>query len=365
MGDGVTEKAELRSGGYGRGAIVIAAVTAVVAGFLLIFGAQAVERIRAVENHWGVYSRDAAEADQLLHHISVAMGYGGFIHNFKNYILRRDLTALERLEETRHTLSTDLAALKKRIISDGEKAALADIQATYTRYDAAVERARVAFERGLSSVEVDILVKIDDRAALAAFAYLDQSFKQRSDLARGETESALKAASSMVLLLLIVVPVVVLLGVLLVLFLRRIVDANGKLQAVRDELATLLRQAPDAILHVAHGGAVVRVNDQAMALFGYSREDFLKLSVEDLIPGKFRQGHPEIRDKAFEGMRPRPIGDGADLVALTHDGREVPVEISLSFSGHGGQRIARSEERRVGRAWSARWARSLFKKKSS
>lgn len=336
----MADKPELQHGSYGRGAIVIAAVTVVVAGFLLIFGAQAIQRIRAVENHWAVYSRDAAEADQLLHHISVEMGYGGFIHNFKNYILRRDPAALERLEQNRIALNTDLLALQKRIISDGEKAALADIHASYAAYASAVERAQVAFERGLSSVEVDILVKVDDQAALAAFAYLDKSFKQRSYLARSETESALKAASSMVLLLLVVVPVVVLLGVLLVLFLRRIVDANKKLQELRDELGTLLRQAPDAILHVAHGGAIVRVNDQAMALFGYPREEFLKLSVEDLIPGKFRSGHPEIRDKAFEGMRPRPIGNGADLVALTHDGREVPVEISLSFSGSGEQRVA-------------------------
>ena len=332
--------AEIKSARYGRGAAVIAAVTVVVAGFLLIFGAQAIQRIQAVENQWAVYSREAAEADRLLHHIAVEMGYGGFIHNFKNYILRRDPATLALIDGNRTTVETDLRELQHRIISDEEKAALADIRAAFMTYDAAVDRARMAFDRGLSSVEVDILVKVDDQPALAAFATLDRSFKARSALARGETEKALQAASSMVWLLLIVVPVVILLGVMLVLFLRRIVDGNAKLQEVRDELGTLLRQAPDAILHVAPDGAIMRVNDQAEALFGYPRDEFLKLSVEDLIPNQFRKSHPAIRDKAFEGMRSRPINNGADLVALTKDGREVPVEISLSFSVSGGRRIA-------------------------
>lgn len=336
----VQVKANFKRTGYKRGAAVIAAVTVVAAGFLLIFGMQATKRIRAVENHWAVYSQDATEADELLHNITMQMGYGGFIHNFKNYILRRDPTALELLAQNRIAVDADLRALQNHVISVEEKEALADISAAFIKYDNAVDRARIAFERGLSSVEVDILVSVDDAPAKAALATLDRSFMARSALAQAETQKALEAASSMVLLLLVVVPVVILLGVMLVLFLRRIVDGNAKLQEVRDELGTLLRQAPDAILHVAQDGSILRVNDQALTLFGYPRDEFLELTVEDLIPNQFRAAHPQIRDEAFEGARHRPIGDGANLIALTNDGREVPVEISLNFSVSGGKRIA-------------------------
>lgn len=330
----------LQQGSYKRGAVVIATVTVLITAFVLIFGIQALQRIQAAENHWAVYSDNANEADQLLHGISVEMGYGGFIHNFKNYILRRDPVYLARLSKNRLAVEVKLRSLEKRIISDAEKTALAEIRAAFIRYDSNVDHARIAFERGLSSVEVDSLVKIDDQPALEAFATLERSFLVRKKLAQVETEKALAAASSMVYLLLIVVPVVVMLSVMLVMFLRRIVIGNSRLQGVRDELATLLRQAPDAILQVGYNGSILRVNDQAVDLFGHSREAFLELSVEDLIPNQFRAAHPAIRNKAFDGMKSRPIGDGADLVACTKDGREVPVEISLSFIGEGEDRVA-------------------------
>lgn len=268
------------------------------------------------------------------------MGYGGFIHNFKNYILRRDAVYLARLSKNRLAVDVKLRSLEKRIISDEEKTALAEIHAAFIRYDSNVDHARIAFERGLSSVEVDSLVKVDGSSALQAFATLERSFEARTKLAQLETEKALAAASSMVYLLLIVVPVVVVLGVMLVMFLRRIVIGNSQLQNVRDELGTLLRQAPDAILQVGYNGSILRVNDQAVDLFGHSREAFLELSVEDLIPNQFKAAHPAIRNKAFDGMKSRPIGDGADLVACTKDGREIPVEISLSFIGDGEGRVA-------------------------
>lgn len=331
---------DLRRSGYRRGAVIIALVTAAAAGLLLVFGIQAIQRIHTVENYWGVYSQDAAEADQLLHEISVEMGYGGYIHNFKNYLLRRDKTYVDRLAQNRAAADAQLLLLEFHVIGAEEQAALAAIRATMVKYDSAVDRARVAFARGLSSVEVDILVKVDNTPSLAAFAVLDQSFLKRSALARAETEKALGAASTMVWRLLVVVPIVVLLGVMLILFLRRIVDGNARQREVRDELETLLRQAPDAILHVAQDGSILRANDQALALFGYSRDVFLTLSVESLVPNQFRGAHPEIRDKAFTGMRPRPIGNGADLLAVTQDGREIPVEISLSFTVSGNKRIA-------------------------
>jgi len=336
----VSTTVSFKQGSYQRGAVFIATVTVLVTAFVLIFGIQALQRIQAAKSHWAVYSDDANEADQLLHGISVQMGYGGFIHNFKNYILRRDPVYLARLSKNRLAVEVNLRALEKRIISDEEKTALAEIHTAFIRYDSAVDKARFAFERGLSSVEVDSLVKLDASQTLAAFTTLERSFLARTKLARSETEKALAAASSMVYLLLIVVPVVVLLSVMLMMFLRRIVIGNSRLQSVRDELATLLRQAPDAILQVGYNGSILRVNDQAVELFGHSHAAFLELSVEDLIPNQFRAAHPAIRNKAFDGMKSRPIGGGADLVACTKDGREIPVEISLSFTGEGEDRVA-------------------------
>ena len=331
---------KIAQGGYARGAIVIAMVTAVVAGFLILFGVQTIERLKSVENRWANYSEDAVRGSNLLQDLSMQMGYGGFIHNFKNFILRRDFGDLGQLSKDRDGVYALLSELESHVITQDEMDALARIRMTFDRYSSAVDRARHAFDSNLSSVEVDILVRIDDGPAKDAFRLLENSFRNRLQLAQSETQKALDSASSIALLLLLVVPVVVMLGVLLVMFLKRIVDGNASLSEVRDELSNLLRQAPDAILQVRDDGHIARVNDRAVALFGYPREEFLTLLVEDLIPHAARGGHVGIRDRAFDGMADRPIGNGADLVALTKDGRQIPVEISLSFSATGGKRYA-------------------------
>ena len=326
--------------GFKRRALVIVLITAAVAGVLVLFGVQSVQRIQAVEDRWVVYNQDATEAGRLLHSISRQMGYGGFIHNFKNFILRRDLQDMATLTNNREAVEADLDKLERFVISQEEKAALEVIRAVFDKYAESVNSAAEAFKRGLSSVEVDILVKVDDGPTQAAIATLNHSFLTRARLAESQINMALKAAANMVWVLLAVVPVVVFLGVVLISFLRRIMVANAKLGEVRDELAILLRQAPDAILHVGGDGAILRANDRAVMLFGYPRDELLEKTIEDLIPQRYQSEHVGIREQSFDQMSSRPIGRGAELYTLTKDGREVPVEISLNFSLSGGKRIA-------------------------
>lgn len=326
--------------GFRRRALIIAVATAMVAGVLALFGMQSVQRIQAVQDRWTAYSRDASEAGYLLHNISQQMGYGGFIHNFKNYILRRNLKYLSRLEHQSDEVFATLNALEGRVISEEEKVAVHAIRDVFEQYSAHIPVASEAFRRGLSSVEVDIIVKVDDAPATEAIAMLKHSFLTRIRLAERETDKALNAAEAMVWVLLAVVPVVVMLGVTLILFLRRIIDVNFNLAEVRDELAMLLRQAPDAILHVASDGRVVRANDRALSLFGYTRTELLTKRVENLIPRRFQAHHDAIREGAFGSMVSRPIGQDTELFALTKKGDEVPVDISLNFSLSGGKRIA-------------------------
>ena len=92
----------------------------------------------------------------------------------------------------------------------------------------------------------------------------------------------------------------------------------------------LLEAAPDAIVGVDSDGRIRLVNAQAEALFGYTRDELLGQPVEILVPVALRDTHPSHRDRYFAEPRTRPMGAGLDLVARRKDGREVPVEISLS-----------------------------------
>ena len=93
---------------------------------------------------------------------------------------------------------------------------------------------------------------------------------------------------------------------------------------------TLLESAPDAMIIVDDSGRIAIVNEQAEEMFGYSRNDLLGHPVEMLLPERVRERHVQHRAAFAKDPSLRPMGPDMELVALRKDGREFPVEISLS-----------------------------------
>jgi two-component system, sensor histidine kinase len=101
--------------------------------------------------------------------------------------------------------------------------------------------------------------------------------------------------------------------------------------ATSAELArSALDAAPDAMLIIDNGGIIRFANRQVSALFGYSHDDLIGRSVEQLMPERFRNRHLEHRVDYAKTMRRRPMGPGLALFGRHRNGSEFPVEISLS-----------------------------------
>jgi PAS domain S-box-containing protein len=108
--------------------------------------------------------------------------------------------------------------------------------------------------------------------------------------------------------------------------------APAKIVVSPQELATysaLLDLMPDAVVAVNHDGAIVLVNAQVEAVFGYAREELLGQPVEVLVPGRFGM-HGARRVEYFADPRTRPMGAGLELFGRRRDGSEFPAEISLA-----------------------------------
>ncbi len=93
---------------------------------------------------------------------------------------------------------------------------------------------------------------------------------------------------------------------------------------------SFLEAAPDAVVIIDGGGVIVQVNSQAEQLFGYPRVELLGRPLEVLMPERLRGSHVAQRQAYSDDMHPRPMGRGLDLIGLRKDGREFPIDVSLS-----------------------------------
>ncbi len=106
------------------------------------------------------------------------------------------------------------------------------------------------------------------------------------------------------------------------------------LQALRDsEFRTrmIVESALDAFVAMDSDGMIIDWNAQATTTFGWSHHEALGQRLRDLIiPPRFRAAH----QAGFENYRltgqARIMGQRLELIALHRDGREFPVEITIS-----------------------------------
>ena len=102
-------------------------------------------------------------------------------------------------------------------------------------------------------------------------------------------------------------------------------------------LGKVLESAPDTVVIVDGGGVVLFASRQITALTGYLPEEVLGRPMEILMPERFRRTHLLHRGNYSRDAHTRPMGVDLELFALHKDGRELPVEISLSPIGDDGR----------------------------
>jgi len=92
----------------------------------------------------------------------------------------------------------------------------------------------------------------------------------------------------------------------------------------------VVESSPSGVVMVDRRGTIVLVNRETERLFGYPREELVGQSIERLVPARFRDSHPTVRQEYFAHPEKRAMGAGRDLFGIHKDGSEIPVEIGLN-----------------------------------
>lgn len=121
---------------------------------------------------WENFDNQAVQKISLLTELQSQIGFGGMIHNFKNYVLRKDP---ELLNEFHTTAKQALSVIKKYrtlTIKTTETSALKTAEDAIQSYISMASIAEKMVQNGASSVEIDKAVKINDVPTLIELSRL-------------------------------------------------------------------------------------------------------------------------------------------------------------------------------------------------
>ena len=95
--------------------------------------------------------------------------------------------------------------------------------------------------------------------------------------------------------------------------------------------------SPDGILCANHQGQVTFWNAACERLFGFKAAQAVGSSLELIVPQRMRGAHGNGLQRVAAGETPRLLGTTVELDACHEDGREFPIELSLSMWQENGQ----------------------------
>ena len=100
-------------------------------------------------------------------------------------------------------------------------------------------------------------------------------------------------------------------------------------EVVKNSLGAFFEALSNPVLVMNGDWSIEFVNQAAMDLFGYTREEFEGLAIDALVPEQLRERYRSLREGASTGGASGILFRGERLVRAK-DGREIPIQVALS-----------------------------------
>jgi len=220
------------------------------------------DKARINQTHWADYSAAERSLVHALNDLKTHLGYGGFIHHFKNAVLRGgDYIALT--EQAFMNAEKQLALLNEKLFEPEAKTALHIISKTMTAYHEKLSEVKALHKAGKTPKDIDQTVQIYDPPALDAFQIISRIIDNRAEVrlaqARREEEelnSQLIRATYALPLLLLVSGGLAWLGI-------RLETARVEIKQERERFENL----PDPALLIDRNGTVRVISRAGLVYF--------------------------------------------------------------------------------------------------
>lgn len=257
-----------------------------------------------------------------LHTLEREIGYVGFIHHFKNYIIRAEQKYYSAALVNYHAAVEQITLIQQADFDPQINSELAIIQKTLDLYLTNLTRAKQNISV-LSTRELDNLVRVDDSQASNAIRNIvDKILPRVNETNRQYLAKIDRQMQTTYLLSVFVCLAIVGFSYFVIRQINQLSDAARK-------FSQLLNASPDAIIHANSKGKILTVNPAAEKLFDYSNSEFLQKSIEDLVPKDHIEKHKKLRQAFVSEVQSREMNDGLKIYGVDKNHNNIPLQIAI------------------------------------
>ncbi|MBF0265150.1 MAG: GGDEF domain-containing protein [Gammaproteobacteria bacterium] len=265
--------------------VLISGIIAIT--FLILGSTELKKKIQNLNHQWEEINQSVFIKLELLENFYRDFGYTGFIHSFKNFLLRKDLLYLVNAQKKLSSSLASLHRLKNLNVSQSELNAIESIEKVAHQYQLNLYKLNLIIRQtpDLNITDVDKILRVRDEPATIALEKLQKSFKQinkkQKDILNDEIQTSIQYLNLLFYLLL---PIIILV-------MTGYIGYMLKLDKSFNEIKAIFLSSPSALIISDDKGRILNQNDNAVKLLGYSPQQFSSMAIEDLIEKKQFQSH--------------------------------------------------------------------------
>jgi len=114
----------------------------------------------------------------------------------------------------------------------------------------------------------------------------------------------------------------------------------GRLKESERHLQVIIDTSPSAVITADEKGMITGWNRKAEEIFGWSHDEAIgRTLAATIIPRRYRELHQRGLTRFIETGEGKLLGRPTELAAMHRDGREFPIEISVSPTSRAGSRV--------------------------
>lgn len=191
------------------------------------------QRVSEIDEAWRVEHNLEQRKTSVLSNLQQQIGYNGLIHNFKNYLLRKEERYLSAASIDASLALESISKLRSLPHTDDELAALNTIERVVKQYQDRMVDAERGVTRGRTAEQIDKVARVDDIEASKAQSRLFRLAGERANLSLMSLGRVIDQTLKIVLGGLIGIPIIIFAAYLLQRYITRInvLRAEGERQS--------------------------------------------------------------------------------------------------------------------------------------